>query len=213
MNPRSASTAPSDTKKSNNRLRGSRVWRFWGISGRIHSVTRFTKPFAHIRPNRGVLEPCYPSSASGGVRPCAVALQPTLHEPHQPPARSLIRPSPSSAELLICLRLGYPGQHALTELQRSGHPGVVSSGIEAHRTYRKLLSRRPSDGDRVLLTAVASPAFLSEEYWRQDLRGSDDWLYGHVFKVTLVWRALEPLHTVESRQRAEPILATTMIVR
>jgi hypothetical protein len=90
---------------------------------------------------------------------------------------------------------------------------VVSSGIEAHRTYRKLLSRRPSDGDRALLTAVASPAFLSEEYWRQDLRGSDDWLYGHVFKVTLAWRALEPLHTVESRQRAEPILATTMIVR
>ena len=102
--------------------------------------------------------------------------------------------------------------HALTELQRLGHPGVVSSGIEAHRTYRKLLSRRPSDGDHALLTAVASPAFLSEEYWRQDLRGSDDWLYGHVFKVALAWTALEPLLTVESRQRAEPILATTMIV-
>jgi len=102
--------------------------------------------------------------------------------------------------------------HALTELQRLGHTAVVSSGIEAHRTYRKLLTRRPSDGEQALSTAAAAPAFLSAQYWRQDLRGRDDWLYGHVFKVALAWTALEPLLTVATRQRVEPMLATTMIV-
>ena len=88
----------------------------------------------------------------------------------------------------------------------------LDESIEAHRTYRKLLTRRPSDGDHALSTAAAAPAFLSEEYWRQDLRGRDDWLYGHVFKVALAWTALEPLLPVATRQRARPMLATTMIV-
>jgi hypothetical protein len=102
--------------------------------------------------------------------------------------------------------------HALTELHRLGHTRVVSSGIEAHRTYRKLLTRRPSVGEHALPRAAPSPAFLSVQYWQQDLRGRHDWLYGHVFKVAHAWTALEPLLTVATRQRAEPMLATTMIV-
>jgi hypothetical protein len=102
--------------------------------------------------------------------------------------------------------------HALIELHRLGHTAVASSGVEAHRTYRKLMRRRPPDGERALSTDVAPPAFLSEKYWQRDLRGRDDWLYGHVFKVALAWTTLEPLLTVELQQRARPMLATTMNV-
>ena len=102
--------------------------------------------------------------------------------------------------------------HSLIELHRLGHTAVASSGIEADRTYRKLMTRRPSDGERALSTDAAPPMFLSEEYWQQDLRGSDNWLYGHIFKVALAWTALEPLLTVELRQRASPMLATAMNV-
>ena len=102
--------------------------------------------------------------------------------------------------------------HALIELHRLGHEAAVSSGIEAHRTYRKLMTLRPSAGAQALPVDAAAPAFLSEEYWQQDLRGSGDWLYGHVFKVALAWTALEPLLTMAVRQRARPMLATTMIV-
>ena len=102
--------------------------------------------------------------------------------------------------------------HALIELDRLGHEAAVSSGIEAHRTYRKLMTRRPSAGAQALSTDAVVPAFLTEEYWQQDLRGRDDWLYGHVFKVGLAWTALEPLLTAASRKRAKLMLATTMTV-
>jgi hypothetical protein len=102
--------------------------------------------------------------------------------------------------------------YALIELHRLGHTGVVSSGIEAHRTYRKLMTRRPSSGEHALSTTAAAPAFRSAQYWQQDLRGRGDWLYGHVFKVARAWTGLEPLLPVVLQQRAKAMLATSMIV-
>jgi hypothetical protein len=102
--------------------------------------------------------------------------------------------------------------HALIELQALGHSEVVSSGIEAHRIYRKLLTRRPSDGERPLPTPSAAPDFHSEHYWQQDLRGSDDWLFGHVFKVAYAWRSLESHLPAAELQKARPMLATSMVL-
>ncbi|NNE11627.1 MAG: hypothetical protein HKN41_05200 [Ilumatobacter sp.] len=105
--------------------------------------------------------------------------------------------------------------HALIELERLGHADAARAGIEAHRVYRKLLTRRPASGEDPLPAGGDVPAFRSAHYWRQDLRGGDgrgDWLFGHVFKVALAWTAVEPLLPPALEERARPMLATAMTI-
>ena len=105
--------------------------------------------------------------------------------------------------------------HAVIELDRMGHPGAARAGIEAHRVYRKLLTRRPDDGVDPLPREADVPDFRSVDYWRQDLRGGDgegDWLFGHVFKVALAWLAIEPLLPADVLRRARPMLGTAMTI-
>jgi hypothetical protein len=102
--------------------------------------------------------------------------------------------------------------HALVELHRQGHTDAMRSGIEAHRIYRKLMTRRPSDGVNPLPLEAETPGFYSEEYWQQDLRGQGDWLFGHVFKVGFAWTALEHLVPHQLRTQALPMLATSMVI-
>lgn len=102
--------------------------------------------------------------------------------------------------------------HALVDLDGMGHGDVFAVGVEAHRRYRKLLTKRPLHGDDALPLHAPIPVFESAEYWRQDLRGSSDWIFGHVFKVALAWRGLEPLLADDIREAALPMLATTMAV-
>ena len=120
-----------------------------------------------------------------------------------------------SSDLTNCAAVNWP-------LRNAGDPNAVVrevqvalrvlAAIEAHRRYRKLLTRRPPDGEHPLPTRAAAPQFRSERYWRQDLRGRDDWLFGHVFKVALAWMGLEPYLPAEVLRRATPLLATSMVV-
>lgn len=102
--------------------------------------------------------------------------------------------------------------HALIELHRQGHTDAMRSGIEAHRVYRKLMTRRPSSGADPLPARADVPRLFSEEYWRRDLRGRGDWLFGHVFKVGFAWTAMEHRVPADLRAHAVPMLATTMVI-